>query len=291
MLVMIAVIKSSPKDIAGFRIIDCSQLGAKGGAVNVKDVDYASVLKALSSGTKVENLEVINGEIKGSNGALSSYTQLTINNEVIKNNTPAVVLYRTSDDKFVMASYMGAVTVEDYESAINLAEKIDVANGKIRTLDGKKVLSSIKGNYPLLEVAAQTAAKPQAKSKFVTVSDDYSEDEIIQRIDKHLANSNIKLIGKIGANKTDNVIKKLTAKTGLLDAITKGKTKDAAESVKTLTGVYIPVIRTIGDRKAIINNLTGLKAVYADVTHGAPDLFERAIKGTEAKALKLGSKV
>lgn len=291
MLVMVAVFKSSPKDVAGFRLMDCSKLGTPGGTVTLKDVDYNTVAKALSAGTPVENLEMVGGVVKGSNGALSSYTQLTTCSDVIGNKTPTVVLYRTTDDKFIMASHTGAVTMEDYDSAVRLAERIGVANGKVRTTDGRKVLSSIKGNYPELAMASTAVDKEKAKNKFITVSDDYTVDDIIKRIDIHIANPGVKIIGKIGAGKTDDLIKKLTNTTGMLAALQKKNSGEAVKSIQSLTGNYMPVIRTIGDRRAIVTNLTGLKAVFGELTAGSHDLFEKAVRMSEDKAVKLSSHI
>lgn len=291
MLVMVAVFKSSPKEVAGFRLMDCSKLGTPGGKVSLKDVDYNTVAKALTAGTLVENLEIVGGAVKGSNGALSSYTQLTTCSDVIGSKTPAVVLYRTTDDKFIMASHTGAVTMEDYDSAVVLAERIGVANGKVRTLDGKKVLSSIRGNYPELTMASTSVDKDKAKNKFITVSDDYTVEDIIKRIDIHISNPGIKIIGKISSSKTDDLIKKLTNTTGMLSNLQKKNSKEAVASIHNLTGNYMPVIRTIGDRRAIVTNLTGLKAVFGELTAGSSDMFEKAVQMSEDKAIKLSSHI
>ena len=66
---MIACHMNYDKKVIGFRIIDTD-------TGEVKDFDYISVKAVLDKGIIIDGIKIDNGELKGSNGAFSRYTQL-----------------------------------------------------------------------------------------------------------------------------------------------------------------------------------------------------------------------
>ena len=161
MLYMVATIKNG-KDIVGFRMLDTNLI--KSGKC-ITDINYDSVKSAIARGTKVENLGLKGDKIIGTNGVIDRYADIKTNNEIIDKSS-IVVLFRT-DDGFIVADYMGNVSKVGYDEALKLDGSVGIANAKIVERSGKKVVSSINGEYPFIEPVK--IGNKKAEAKFIAV--------------------------------------------------------------------------------------------------------------------------
>ena len=281
MLYMVATIKNG-KDIVGFRMLDTNLI--KSGKC-ITDINYDSVKSAIARGTKVENLGLKGDKIIGTNGVIDRYADIKTNNEIIDKSS-IVVLFRT-DDGFIVADYMGNVSKVGYDEALKLDGSVGIANAKIVERSGKKVVSSINGEYPFIEPVK--IGNKKAEAKFIAVSDNDSIDTTFEKVKAHISNPNKKLIGKSNKSNSDKLIKHVANSLGLVGFIQSKNNAKAGEIIRDISTKYMPVMSKICDKQAVIDNVKGLKAVYADISDGDTTLIERAIKQMENDRVSMGS--
>lgn len=281
MLYMVATIKNG-KDIVGFRMLDTNLI--KSGKC-ITDINYDSVKSAIARGTKVENLGLKGDKIIGTNGVIDRYADIKTNNEIIDKSS-IVVLFRT-DDGFIVADYMGNVSKVGYDEALKLDGSVGIANAKIVERSGKKVVSSINGEYPFIEPVK--IGDKKAEAKFIAVSDNDSIDTTFEKVKAHISNPNKKLIGKLNKSNSDKLIKHVANSLGLVGFIQSKNNAKAGEIIRDISTKYMPVMSKICDKQAVIDNVKGLKAVYADISDGDTTLIERAIKQMENDRVSMGS--
>lgn len=281
MLYMVATIKNG-KDIVGFRMLDTNLI--KSGKC-ITDINYDSVKSAIARGTKVENLGLKGDKIIGTNGVIDRYADIKTNNEIIDKSS-IVVLFRT-DDGFIVADYMGNVSKVGYDEALKLDGSVGIANAKIVERSGKKVVSSINGEYPFIEPVK--IGNKKAEAKFIAVSDNDSIDTTFEKVKAHISNPNKKLIGKLNKSNSDKLIKHVANSLGLVGFIQSKNNAKAGEIIRDISTKYMPVMSKICDKQAVIDNVKGLKAVYADISDGDTTLIERAIKQMENDRVSMGS--
>lgn len=112
------------------------------------------VKKLLIKGN-IENAELVKGDIKGTE---SSIKRLPIYNKegVIVGQPMVTVLFRVEDRNtgkaigFIIIDAYGNKGALSYKESLATIEKYGVVNGKIVNRDGKKIISAIKGTYPVL---------------------------------------------------------------------------------------------------------------------------------------------
>lgn len=281
MLYMVATIKNG-KDIVGFRMLDTNLI--KSGKC-ITDINYDSVKSAIARGTKVENLGLKGDKIIGTNGVIDRYADIKTNNEIIDKSS-IVVLFRT-DDGFIVADYMGNVSKVGYDEALKLDGSVGIANAKIVERSGKKVVSSINGEYPFIEPVK--IGNKKAEAKFIAVSDNDSIDTTFEKVKAHISNPNKKLIGKLNKSNSDKLIKHVANSLGLVGFIQSKNNAKAGEIIRDISTKYMPVMSKICDKQAVIDNVKGLKAVYADLNDGDTTLIERAIKQMENDRVSMKS--
>lgn len=273
MLYMVATIKNG-KDIVGFRMLDTNLI--KSGKCTT-DINYDSVKSAIARGTKVENLGLKGDKLIGTNGVIDRYADIKTNNEIIEKSS-IVVLFRT-DDGFIVADYMGNVSKVGYDEALKLNGSVGIANAKIVERGGKKVVSSINGEYPFIEPVK--IGNKKAEAKFIAVSDNDTMESAFEKVKMHIENPEKKLIGKLNKSNSDKLIKHVANSLKLVELIHSKNNARAAEVIKDISTKYMPVMSKICDKQAVIDNVKGLKAVYADLNDGDTSLIERAIQNME----------
>lgn len=273
MLYMVATIKNG-KDIVGFRMLDTNLI--KSGKCTT-DINYDSVKSAIARGTKVENLGLKGDKLIGTNGVIDRYADIKTNNEIIEKSS-IVVLFRT-DDGFIVADYMGNVSKVGYDEALKLNGSVGIANAKIVERGGKKVVSSINGEYPFIEPVK--IGNKKAEAKFIAVSDNDTMESAFEKVKMHIENPEKKLIGKLNKSNSDKLIKHVANSLKLVELIHSKNNARAAEVIKDISTKYMPVMSKICDKQAVIDNVKGLKAVYADLNDGDTFLIERAIQNME----------
>lgn len=282
MLIIIARI-SEGKNTVGYRILDTS---------NNKTIELSKegLIAELTKGHKLVNASLTRTadgvDIKGTNGDLTRYANIDVNGVLV--SKPSLVVLFKSQNGFICANYLGAIAELNSKDAVKYAVENGIANGKTVTKDGKHIISSINGEYP---ETPKTEAKKERKI-FVSVSDADSAESIKEKLDRVRKDNTLTLIGELSQDKTSEAIQYIVKASGFIEAIASKKADAILKSVKQSLG-YIETIIKVGNRKAIMKNVTGLKAVQEETTSGCEDLFKQAIDIADAKGekIKLSSRI
>ena len=133
-------------------------------------VDADALAKAIASGKcKVTNLDVKDGKLVGTNGALDKYTLVSDEDGKVIGTARAVVLNRAEksvakDGKskllgYTVFTHTGSIAELSVADAVALCNKKLISNGKIRHTEEGDIVSAIGGNYPLREIKIAEAPK------------------------------------------------------------------------------------------------------------------------------------
>ena len=134
-IIMIAVHKNTKNSLIGFRFLD-SDSG------QIMDVNKSNAIQVLSSNrAQIENLEIVDGQLKGSNGALTRFPTL-INNQ-LQGKSPLIVISELSNNRYKVCNYTGEIVDMTEENVVRYSASEGIANGKVV---GNHI-SSICGEY------------------------------------------------------------------------------------------------------------------------------------------------
>ena len=267
MMYVVAVVKNEADEAVAYRVLDIEKRACKA-------VSKEAVLRASMQNPKAfMNVATEGKELVGTNGSLSRYAVVSMKNELVSKSAPVVVLARLGNEGFVLSDYAGNMTKIKSDEAVGYATKFGIANGKIVERDGKKLISAINGEYPLIE---KKKVETAAKAKFIAVNDDDSVATLVRKVNDYIAHPDEKLIGKLGDEKSDKLFTKLIVDLGIPAA--------ANEPAKTLpllkefSTKYFEPLKMICSKDKIIYHSKGLKELYKDLKGGATDLLDRAIR-------------
>lgn len=133
--------------------------------------DYQTVTvsaKDLESGIKskkfvVVNMDVENGKLVSTNGALDKYTLINVDTNSIEGTAKAVILNRVEVNGklagYTIFTQSGTLAEVNVADAVALCNKKLISNGKIRHTQERDIVSAINGNYPLREITMDKAPK------------------------------------------------------------------------------------------------------------------------------------
>lgn len=267
MMYVVAVVKNEADEAVAYRILDIEKRACKA-------VSKEAVLRASMQNPKAfMNVAAEGKELVGTNGSLSRYAVVSMKNELVSKSAPVVVLARLGNEGFVLSDYAGNMTKIKSDEAVGYATKFGIANGKIVERDGKKLISAINGEYPLIE---KKKVETAAKAKFIAVNDDDSVATLVQKVKDYIAHPDEKLIGKLGDEKSDKLFTKLIVDLGIPAAA--NEPAKALPLLKEFSTKYFEPLKMICSKDKIIYHSTGLKELYKDLKGGATDLLDRAIR-------------
>lgn len=267
MMYVVAVVKNEADEAVAYRVLDIEKRACKA-------VSKEAVLRALMQNPKAfMNVATEGKEIVGTNGSLSRYAVVSMKNELVSKSAPVVVLARLGNEGFVLSDYAGNMTKIKSDEAVGYATKFGIANGKIVERDGKKLISAISGEYPLIE---KKKVETAAKAKFIAVNDDDSVATLVQKVNDYIAHPDEKLIGKLGDEKSDKLFTKLIVDLGIPAAA--NEPAKALPLLKEFSTKYFEPLKMICSKDKIIYHSKGLKELYKDLKGGATDLLDRAIR-------------
>ena len=114
----------------------------------------AKLASHLSKGDiEVTNLGVQEGKIVSTNGAMSNYTLIDLNGNLV-GKPKAVVINRIETEKgligYTVYNTSGVLAEMPVSAVAALAKAGELSNGKIRHTQGGDIVASIGGNYPLV---------------------------------------------------------------------------------------------------------------------------------------------
>lgn len=267
MMYVVAVVKNEADEAVAYRVLDIEKRACKA-------VSKEAVLRASMQNPKAfMNVAVEGKELVGTNGSLSRYAVVSMKNELVSKSAPVVVLARLGNEGFVLSDYAGNMTKIKSDEAVGYATKFSIANGKIVERDGKKLISAINGEYPLIE---KKKVETAAKAKFIAVNDDDSVATLVQKVKDYIAHPDEKLIGKLGDEKSDKLFTKLIVDLGIPAAA--NEPAKALLLLKEFSTKYFEPLKMICSKDKIIYHSKGLKELYKDLKGGATDLLDRAIR-------------
>lgn len=267
MMYVVAVVKNEADEAVAYRVLDIEKRACKA-------VSKEAVLRASIQNPKAfMNVTAEGKELVGTNGSLSRYAVVSMKNELVSKSAPVVVLARLGNEGFVLSDYAGNMTKIKSDEAVGYATKFGIANGKIVERDGKKLISAISGEYPLIE---KKKVETAAKAKFIAVNDDDSVATLVQKVNDYIAHPDEKLIGKLGDEKSDLLFAKLIVDLGIPAAA--NEPAKALPLLKEFSTKYFEPLKMICSKDKIIYHSKGLKELYKDLKGGATDLLDRAIR-------------
>lgn len=267
MMYVVAVVKNEADEAVAYRVLDIEKRACKA-------VSKEAVLRASMQNPKAfMNVTAEGKELVGTNGSLSRYAVVSMKNELVSKSAPVVVLARLGNEGFVLSDYAGNMTKIKSDEAVGYATKFGIANGKIVERDGKKLISAINGEYPLIE---KKKVETAAKAKFIAVNDDDSVATLVQKVNDYIAYPDEKLIGKLGDEKSDLLFAKLLVDLGIPAAA--NEPAKALPLLKEFSTKYFEPLKMICSKDKIIYHSKGLKELYKDLKGGATDLLDRAIR-------------
>ena len=267
MMYVVAVVKNEADEAVAYRVLDIEKRACKA-------VSKEAVLRGSIQNPKAfMNVAAEGKEVVGTNGSLSRYAVVSMKNELVSKSAPVVVLARLGNEGFVLSDYAGNMTKIKSDEAVGYATKFGIANGKIVERDGKKLISAINGEYPLIE---KKKVETAAKAKFIAVNDDDSVATLIQKVNDYIAHPDEKLIGKLGDEKSDLLFAKLIVDLGIPAAA--NEPAKALPLLKEFSTKYFEPLKMICSKDKIIYHSKGLKELYKDLKGGATDLLDRAIR-------------
>lgn len=267
MMYVVAVVKNEADEAVAYRVLDIEKRACKA-------VSKEAVLRASMQNPKAfMNVTAEGKELVGTNGSLSRYAVVSMKNELVSKSAPVVVLARLGNEGFVLSDYAGNMTKIKSDEAVGYATKFGIANGKIVERDGKKLISAINGEYPLIE---KKKVETAAKAKFIAVNDEDSVATLVQKVNDYNAHPDEKLIGKLGDEKSDLLFAKLIVDLGIPAAA--NEPAKALPLLKEFSTKYFEPLKMICSKDKIIYHSKGLKELYKDLKGGATDLLDRAIR-------------
>ena len=267
MMYVVAVVKNEADEAVAYRVLDIEKRACKA-------VSKEAVLRASMQNPKAfMNVAAEGKELVGTNGSLSRYAVVSMKNELVSKSAPVVVLARLGNEGFVLSDYAGNMTKIKSDEAVGYATKFGIANGKIVERDGKKLISAINGEYPLIE---KKKVETAAKAKFIAVNDEDSVATLVRKVNDYIAHPDEKLIGKLGDEKSDLLFAKLIVDLGIPAAA--NEPAKALPLLKEFSTKYFEPLKMICSKDKIIYHSKGLKELYKDLKGGATDLLDRAIR-------------
>lgn len=145
---LIGIIEDRNKRMAGCRLLD---LGSRG----IKDVSISSLTEALKTASvKVVGLELEGNRLVGTNGRLKRYPVIV--DRVVRGRSPLIILSQYIDGDstvgFRVCDWKGKIVDATVDFVIKYAELQGIANGAIKELGDRKIVSSICGEYNKINI-------------------------------------------------------------------------------------------------------------------------------------------
>lgn len=175
-----------------------------------------NIAQAIVGGQiEVTNMAVTEKGLASTNGALKNYTLIDKMGNMV-NSPKAVILNRVENDKgligYTMYTAVGTLADVNVETAVDMANRGEIANGKIRHTSQGDIVASIGGMYPLRVIEINKAKEGKVKVGIMFIGSALSGKGVIKyagitvesdsavsatKIHSKLAAANKKLIDKI----------------------------------------------------------------------------------------------
>lgn len=116
-----------------------------------RDIQNRELKKALKFNQySIDNIELQDGKIVGTNGSLDRLTKVC-NNNIVGEQT-IVIVYNTGRGKYLVANYQGNLAYVTEKDLIKFGKQGSIANGTVVDNNGTEYLRAIKGSFKLPKV-------------------------------------------------------------------------------------------------------------------------------------------
>lgn len=232
-------------------MVSVSTVGKKVVGIGVINNNYMieqwDTQKAIANRGMITNVEVKdNGDITSSNGSLDKYAHFDVQMGVMTSQNPSAVILNRIERGNKLIGYTvfapnGCIKKMSIADVVRLHSTVGIANGKLRHTTYGDIISSIKGEYPIMEVDIERADTGTVKARVV-----YFCDIVIKGVTRldyvgiHVTGTSASKISKVMeaiGNNNEN----------LIAAVEKIGTKELANSMKTIRGAtseFFTVIST-----------------------------------------------
>lgn len=280
-IIMIAKIKKE-NSLIGIRLYDTD-------SKKTMDVPINNAIAVISKGTKVENLEVESGSLKGVNGSLDRYIDINVNGQLT--GSKGIYIINKENDKFKVVDWNGNETMLSVDDIISLRDKqnITLANGKLVKTNGGYTVSSIRGEYKeennsndrmkeLVEVLNKARYAYEQLDKEIMSNYEYDKlyDELLELEKKTgvvMPNSPTINVGTKGINdKEFESVNKLQKEKHETPMLSLDKTKEV-DKLKSFLGSHDGMLSWKLDGLTVVLTYNGGKLIKA-VTRGNGEIGE-----------------
>ncbi len=232
-------------------MVSVSTVGKKVVGIGVINNNYMveqwDVQKAIANRGIIANIEVkSNGDITSSNGSLEKYAHFDAQMGVMTSQNPSAVILNRIERGNKLIGYTvfapnGCIKKMNIADVVKLHSTVGIANGKLRHTTYGDIISSIKGDYPIMEVDIEKADNGTVKAKVV-----YFCDINVKGVTR-LEYAGIHVTGT-SASKISKVMDTIESNNdNLITAVEKIGGKKLADSMRTIRGAtseFFTVIST-----------------------------------------------
>lgn len=148
---LISIIKDRHQKLIGCRLYEV-------GSGSIKDVSVSSMLNVLNSGDfRIRGVEVRDGGLVGTNGGLNRFPVIVDGG--LYGKSPFIILFQLMRGSNVIGyrviDWKGQVLNFEVNEAIQYARENGVANGAVKVINEKTIISSIVGEYEKIDIDKQ----------------------------------------------------------------------------------------------------------------------------------------
>lgn len=145
-LFMIATIHDN-NEMIGVRLLDTN-------SKQIKDVPIREVITAIEKGITIQNIDVEQGQLVGTNGSIDRLP-LVINGR-LEGKSPLIILNQIGNSGYTVSDFKGQIKRLRNRDVIEYAKEHGIANGKIVQKGGNYYISSIIGSYEVMRETGDT---------------------------------------------------------------------------------------------------------------------------------------
>lgn len=133
-----------------------SRFGVISSAFQMSEMSGQDIFNAIKRGATFTNMEIDGGKLVVCNGSVDKYTTFNGGDSILVSEYRAVILGRVEANGklagYVLYDANGAIRKIRTAEAAEMAKNGLIANGKVRETQTGPIVSSIKGEYPIINI-------------------------------------------------------------------------------------------------------------------------------------------
>lgn len=181
-----SIVNKLDGDIVGLRICDVEEKSIKANLKKYMDIPINNIVGAIQNGSIIVNVELIDGNIVGSNGSLKRLTQVQLSNRNILTCKSYVIINELGELGYTTIDATGKLEKLKKEDIIRSVEEIErnnpdrsaLANGKLVTKDNSQFISAISGSFDRVALTKSKVGGNIGLTNGITISTDRNMNSI-----------------------------------------------------------------------------------------------------------------